>query len=227
VARRGDCDDARVTAGDDLALAGDVLVLVGLLVTWVVYRKARDDAAQRDREAALGSLLGVWATMTESTSPAGTPPSDREHGAPTPWGELYFGGGYTEESARARAQQDYDAISKRSYAQVFEVPTEPLAALVASPFAGTLIGNETIEAAQVALWQIGVFNQLVRQQTDLNSRHLAEIADPELPESRRHAVAQGAWWVSFMLHASAIGDARWYARLKGELAQNISLLRDA
>lgn len=190
-------------AGDWFALATLILVPVGFLVTWLVYKKERANEKRRDLDAAVAVLRAVRDGIT-------------------PWGELYFGKGYSDESARKRAQEDYDWIVKdKSYGEVFHVPTEPLVALLDHPAAGGLIGKETIEVASVALWQLGIFNQLVRQKSDFNGRHLAEIRDVDLSPERRRALADAAFSQSAMLHARGVGDATWWVNLMHQLEANI------
>jgi hypothetical protein len=74
--------------------------------------------------------------------------------------------------------------------------------------------------ASVALWQLGIFNQLVRQQTDYNALHLAEIRDDELPLARREALSKAAYSISRMLHKNGVGDAAWYWALIDQLTTN-------
>jgi hypothetical protein len=82
----------------------------------------------------------------------------------------------------------------------------------------------TIDAASRALWQIGIFNQLVRQKSDFNGRHLAEIRDNGLPSKRRRALADAAFSQSAMLHRNGVGNATWWADLKRQLQTNIEAL---
>lgn len=183
---------------------GDVLILLSLALTWLVYWLGRAASTGRDLGTALALLRAVQSGM--------------------PWGALYFGSGYDAKAVDDRARQEYETVLHGSYGQVFHVPTEPLAALVANPAAGGLVRRATVEAASVALWQLGVFNQLVRQQTDFNARHLAELYDDGLPPQRRETLAKAASAHSRMLHANGIGDAHWYQTLMRELATNIDLL---
>jgi hypothetical protein len=141
-----------------------------------------------------------------------------------PWGDKYFGCPYSDSDVAAHARVAYVAISERRYSQVFVVPTEPLATLLGSAAAGRWISEQTVEAANVALWRIGVFNQLVDQQTDFNSRHLAEFRDDKLSPPRREVLAKSAEALSRMLHGEGIGDAEWYQELKRQLAANIKSL---
>jgi hypothetical protein len=106
------------------------------------------------------------------------------------------------------------------------VPREPLVALVNSPSAGDLIAVETVETASLALYWVGVFNQLVQQQTDFNARHLAEIRDARIEEERLAAIGRGAYEISHMVHATGIASANaeggWYRRLSEAVETNIA-----
>jgi hypothetical protein len=137
-----------------------------------------------------------------------------------PWGDLYFGAGYDAAAAEARGAEDFRLVMDRNYAQVFHVPTEPLEALIANPAAGGRITEATVTVANVALWQLGVFNQLVGQQTDFNAQHIAEMRDPTLPPPRREALATAASSISTMLHRHGISDALWYSALLRQLETN-------
>jgi hypothetical protein len=149
---------------------GDWLVLIGLVVTGLIYWRQTFASRRRDVISTLDTLEAVRSGMVA-------------------WGDFYFANGYDATSAQKRAQQDFDLVMGGAYAQVFLVPTEPLTALIEHP---QLIRKETIEAANVALWQMGVFNQLVQVQADFIAQHVAEIRDAKLPRPRREALARGA-----------------------------------
>jgi hypothetical protein len=198
--------DVLVLVGDALVLMGDILIIAGLVLSYRIYHRERADLIERDTE----SVLAMLEAMRDGIRA---------------WADPYFTTGYDEQGASERAQGDYKAVMDRSYGQLFRVPTEPLVALIERSVGGSLLRKETVEAANIALWRMGVFNQLVQQQTDFNARHLSEIYDPALPEAQRRALADGARAISTMLHASVIGDATWYKRLKAELETNIQALR--
>ena len=145
------------------------------------------------------------------------------------WASDYFEKNWTGNDLRNRAKDDRHAVLRGSYSQVFEVPTEPLEALIQSPGAGDLIQSETIEAANIALFRIVRFNQLVRQQTEFYALHLAEIRDNTLPCRRRVAIARAAQTQSRMLHEYGIGEANkeygWYCKLKTAIGANIKSLK--
>lgn len=183
------------------ALLGDWLVLVGLAVSVLIYLSQQSDERQRDMDAVVAMLRAVRDGMK-------------------PTGTLYFNA-YDEPGARHRAQQDFDHIMEYGFGQVFPVPVEPLTALIAQPGDGELVHRETIEAVNIALWRIDCFNQIVQQLADFNVLHAAEIADRDLPQPRREAIARAARAISTMLHLGGIGDASWYSDLKAALEKNI------
>jgi hypothetical protein len=185
-----------VEPSDWISLLTLVLVPVGFVLTWLLYRRERASEKRRDVDAALSVLRAV-------------------RDGTRPWGDLYFCTGYDGATTKTRAQEDYDTImNDMSYGEVFRVPADPLVTLLSHPAAGGLIRKETVEAASVALWQIGIFNQLVRQKSDFNGRHLAEIRGSQLAPERRKALADAAFSQSAMLHRSGVGDAAWWASLK-------------
>jgi hypothetical protein len=194
-----------VSLGDVLGLASLVLVVAGLALTWIVYALARFDSERQDVEGARGLLRAALAGMP---------------------GDLYFEHGYTVLSAQERADQDRRYVLEGTYGEIFPVSTASLTTLLSSvPLApGRWIRESTIEAVGVAVWKIGTFNELVRQKSDFNGRHLVEIFDTSLDERRRKALADAAASQSAMLHGGGLGDAAWWGNLKRELAANISYL---
>jgi hypothetical protein len=180
----------------------DALVVLGVALALVLYQWER---ASADRDALL-SALNVLVALREAMT----------------WGEWHFGEPWTEEKARERAQKAYDAVMNRSYEEVWRVPTEPLAALLQHPALGGLISAETVKPAGIALRQVGVYNQLVEQQAHFNAVHMTDIKDTRLPPSRRTALAEGAFGISFMLHRSAIMEATWWSDLTHALDANIA-----
>jgi hypothetical protein len=88
--------------------------------------------------------------------------------------------------------------------------------------ASTWINRETIAAAGVALWQMRLFNELVRQHTDLGCQHFAEIFDPALPAERRKTIAIAAYRQSHDLHSGIGNVAGWYPTLTQALEANIA-----
>ena len=191
---------------DWAAFGGDVLVFVGLGVTYGVYRNQAFNSVMQRVDSTLAILLAV-------------------RNGVTPWGDLYFAGGYDNDSAARRAEQDHAAVMAHGYAQVYRVPAEALYELVqGSSDGGPLVSRKTIEAANVALWSIGVFNQLVQQQSDFNAVHQADISDESLSPTCREALAKAAEKMSVFIHLRGIGDVTWYAELKTAIDENIRQL---
>jgi hypothetical protein len=189
---------------------GDAIALLAITVLWLIYEIQALASSRRDVVGARAVLVGV------------------KHGMVEGWGELFFSTEWTAENAKRRAQADFDSIQKRTFGQVFLVPTQPIASLLASPAAGDLIRSETIEAANIALYRIGAFNQLVQKQTDFNARHLPDIVDEQLPAPRRKALAHAAYKISYMLHVDGVGTANaaggWYRKFKDAVESNITAL---
>jgi len=191
-----------ITGGAEaLVFFGDWLVLLGLVFTFLIYLLQSSAAWQQDIESVLAMLRGV------------------QDGFRT-WGDIYFNP-YSTETAAQRAKHDYDIVMGGGYQQVIRVPVEPLVALIEQPSKSDLVHKATTEAANLALWQTVNFNQLAQQQTDFNTRHLAEFVDTELAPERRTVLAKAAMGISFMLHGQGIGDARWYTELNAALETNI------
>ena len=135
---------------------------------------------------------------------------------------------YTDADAAARATEGMKGVHRGTFDQVFVAPIQPLELLArASPQAG-FISVATVSAANVALWRLQVFNQLVTQQTLFNALHAAEITDRATSPERRSALAEAARNVSFTLHRHGIGPANapggWYRNLKEALSGDIAEL---
>jgi hypothetical protein len=197
-----------MTLNDLLVLGGDLLVVVAIAVAVAIYSHQKSDSAKRDLQSTLADLQAI-------------------RGGVTKWGDLYFSTDYSGEGVtEARAQLDYAAVMGRaSPGQIFRVPTEPLVSLIQRSDTSPLISPDTMQAVNDALWCLGKFNQLVDQQTAFNTRHLHEFADPELPETRRLALAEAARWISVMIHGWTIGNANWYRDLVSALEANIEDLK--
>jgi hypothetical protein len=184
---------------------GDWIALAALASGFLVYLLQRVSA----RREAIGAAISLLEAL--------------QNGMPT-WSEGYFEGTYTPQTANARAQLDAQVIRGGDVAEVYLVPTQPLTALMLQ--GGHYIDRETIEAANRALWQIGVFNQLVQQLTDFNTTHLPDIRDMTLPAERREALAGGAYAISWLIHSRGIGPATWYVELRTALTANIARLKE-
>src|SRR5262249_40499126 len=143
----------------------DLLAVAAIALGWFTFRYERHQRWLSGIDAALGSLEAVHQGMIE-----GIPPGNN-----TGWGQLYFRNGYTEKRAMERAAETRAIVMDRGIDEVFVVPTEPLATLATSSPRKGLIAQETIAIANFVLWRLRVFNQLVLQLTDFNTRHFAEL----------------------------------------------------
>ena len=112
--------------------------------------------------------------------------------------------------------------------QVFILPVEPVAALVADqrPVEAGLVAAETMLFGTRALWQINKINELVRKQALFNAVHAPDFVDQSLPTSRRDAIMDASVLVSFELHHWGIGDARytWYAPFERAVDRDLAAI---
>jgi hypothetical protein len=184
-----------------------ILVYIGFVVTVVIYWLQRYHSLRRQIDAAISVLKAVRAI--------------------DPYGEQHFGKeGYSPRAADIRAQNDYNQIMGKGYFQNFQVPSEPYASLIQNAGNGWPLNDETVETANIALWKITAFNQLVQQQTDFNAMHMAEIVGGTITATERQDLAKSAKAISVMIHGTAISDTRWYPKLIEELERNIAELEE-
>lgn len=194
----------RAWLGTVLIAVGNLLVLTGVAVAWSIYRRQRGDSRRQRKESTLAHLSGVKAALAD-------------------WHDNFFMTGYEGAAATARAQLDYNHVKAGGYIQNYRVPTEPVASLIRPAEELWPVEPTTIQAANVALSRMTVFNQLVQQQTDFNLRHSVELR--RLTEDEREPIAQAAMRISSDLHGGAIGDSTWYMNLKKSLEDNIGTLQ--
>ena len=190
-----------------LSILAVVFVPVGFDVTIYIYRRQQLDSEDQRVAATIDVLNGVQKGLTE-------------------WGDRHFGGdGYLDAEAHRRAEDDYKAIveSQGNYVQNFRVPSEALVSVINH---SDLIDVDTIKAANVALWKIGIFNQLVQQHTDFNARHITEYLAEPLGSDRREVLGRAAEELSYRMHRYGIEDAGWYKELKRAVDVNITNLED-
>ncbi|HEY1775945.1 MAG TPA: hypothetical protein VGG41_07275 [Solirubrobacteraceae bacterium] len=183
---------------------GDYIALGGILVALLLYWFGQSATTTHDVQAARALLSGVRAGMAS-------------------WGDLYFAHPYTEDRMNAMAQTHYDYVINFTWGYIYEIPTQPVAALVGGAAATSWISEETVAAAGAALWQMDLFNAIARQHNALARQHLAEIVDRGLPEDRRRELATAAHHSSYMVH-KAIGPATWYPRLREALRSDVTRL---
>jgi hypothetical protein len=196
----------------------DVFTAAAVLLAWVVFRYDRHGKQADARDAAHGALSAVHYGMVEG-------PKTSDSG----WGQLYFLNEYDAAGAQERAEQTLDAVLGRGIDEVFVVPTEPLARLATTSPRHGLIDTSTVAIANFALWRVHVFNQFVRQLTDFNTQHIAEITSDTTDQERRAELAEAARRLSVLLHGQGIGlswsrGEGWYGALVQALDRNMSTL---
>jgi hypothetical protein len=206
------------------ALVGLLLTAAAIALAWLLYRLERLHARHRDLDGALAVIRGVKRGMVERV------------GDDVGWAEHFFTTIYTRASddpeVEWRVKDTYNSAYEGDPFQVFPVPPAPLEFLVSSAATVGFVSDDTVFSANHGLWRIAIFNEFVRIQADYNARFLAELQDPNLPEARRRAIADGAVWITRMLHAFGIDEASvdkpgrvgWYVRLKRALEADITRL---
>jgi hypothetical protein len=146
------------------------------------------------------------------------------------WGKWFFSNVYGDAEANAVASEHANLVREplKGHHQVFVVPREPLVALVTNQAAGDLISDSTVESASLALYWVGVFNQLVQQETDYNALHLAEIRGEVISGADREGIARGVFSISQMIHGTGIARAAqqdgWYQRLTHDVRRDVDRL---
>lgn len=194
-----------------------LLGVIGLALAWTTFRVGRDTARQGELASARGLLTAVYRGIV-----------GHAEGAPG-WARAAFSQQYDDAVAMTRARLAATGVRQGVLDHVFVVPTESLRLLsTAAPQRG-FISERTVAAANLALWRVHIFNQLVTAQSDFNVRHLAEVVDASLPRERRELLAGSAEKLSFLIHRSGIGDANapdgWYRELDRAIWRDIELLR--
>jgi hypothetical protein len=189
-----------------------------VVLAWLTFRLERGASRQRDRAAALAVLRAVQQGIVEGL------PGQRG------WGEFYFATIYDSRETQRRALETRGMVEKHGWDQVFVVPTAPLELLATSNHGG-LISEETVFAANLALWRVEIFNQLVQQQAMFNAVHAPEILDRNTTGDRLTILGIVAGNLSQGIHADGIGRANaeggWYDRLKKAVAADVERLGEA
>jgi hypothetical protein len=194
-----------MTTGDWIGIVGDAIVFFALVLTVSTLIVESNRSIRREIVTALEVLHGVKDGMSQ-------------------WSYLHFSTDYSGAAGDQRADVDRKLVQGGGYMQNFRVPEAPLVSLIQQPGTGLLIDGKTIEAANVALWKIGIFNQLVQQQADFNTLHLSEYADPSVDQDRHNVLAEAAARISAMIHKDGIGDASWHSIFMSALDSNIAKL---
>ena len=194
-----------MTTGDWLALGGDLLVTISLVVTLFVFLAQKASDAESLRQSALAVLEGAREGIDE-------------------WAGRHFGIDYSGEKGDHRAANDYDMVIGRNYQQYFPVPPEPLVNIIEQPDEGRYIAVATIKAVNVALWRVSHFNMAVNQNANFVARHASEILGDSTSPEQREAIAWRARSISKGIFKGAIGDGKWYSDLIAALDMNIKAL---
>jgi hypothetical protein len=200
---------------DSAVTEGDALALLSVTVAFALYRLDVLRARAGVIEAAIATLAAVQQAMVGTEEEPG-------------WGSYYFKNRWTAARCVEVGKYYNGLIRDRKYEQVLVVPAEPLAALAATPVAGDLFSKETVYAANLGLWRVGVFNQLVGQQTSMIAAALPEIHDRRTRRSRRAALGAAIGAQAVMLHRDGVGEADepdgWYYRLRTALTADLERL---
>src|SRR5262245_44282113 len=195
---------------------GTLLAVIGLALGWVTFRIGRDAARRSDLASARGLLTAVYRGIVGQAD-----------GAPG-WARSAFAIRYDDAQVLARARVASEAVRQGLLDHVFVVPTEPLRLLATAAPQQGFISERTVAVANLALWRVDVFNQLVSAQSQFNVRHLTEIVDPSLPDDRRQLLADAAEKLSYLVHDSGIGEANapggWYRELDRTIWSDIEAL---
>jgi hypothetical protein len=201
------------TGSDMVAVIGDLIVLLALLSTYVIFRVQQRTSENLQIDSTVSALNGVRHGMGE-------------------WAQHHFGGdGWPDGEAVRRAELDYKKIvgilEEEPVVQVpqnFRVPKEPLVALVEHSESLALLDVETLKIANEALRRVEIFNQFIQMQTDFNIRHFHEILDTGLDPARRENIARSSQTISLWIHRDAIGNAGWYKSLMKAMDDNLTHL---
>jgi hypothetical protein len=196
------------------------LVAIAFVVAWLTYRVERASARRRDIAAAQAVLGAVRRGLV-----LGMPGLGEEYQG---WGRLYFARSATGATALQAGSAAQRLVESGGSYQAYRVPVAPLERLATTRAAGSLVSEETVVAANLALWRLGVFNHLVDKQTSFNVAHAVEIADGTTPTERRRAISVAAGGITTALHLDGIGRAAdeggWYRRLTDAVAADIRRL---
>ncbi|MEP6909517.1 MAG: hypothetical protein ABI896_03685 [Actinomycetota bacterium] len=202
-------------------MAALLLGTLALALAWLTFRIERFGARQREIQSARALLIAVNEALVSRGKGEEMHPG---------WGETYFGLVYTPERIEEAGERARHQAQMGVFDQVFVVPTEPLEKLATTDRVPDLISIETVSAANFGLWRVGVFNQLVLQQTVFNAVTHLELRDAETTDDRKKAIGQSAKHISQTLHlygvAGAAAPAGWYSRLKNGIAADISRLAE-
>lgn len=201
----------------------NALTVLAITLAWLAFRLERHSARLRDAAEAVGTMRAAWHGIVEMREPL--------FGVVTGWGQIFFAQDFVGIGLLRRAAQTRRLIRQGVPDQIFLVPTEPLKRLAAAKPSSGLITEQTVSAANFALWRVTVFNQLVAKQTAWNVAHATDIADPRTSADRRRALANAAAAISLEIHRFGVGRAwstlpgggrGWYGAFVETLSRNLA-----
>lgn len=187
------------------AFIGDVLVLLGLLATIIVYRSQQVDTDNFQ----IDSTLAIFASLISGLNDWGD-----DHFASTDYGDARM--------VEARAKSDYQDVMAGIFHPNFHVPEEPIINLIQHSGTRGVVNRDTITTGNEMLRRIEIYNQFVRLQTEFFSRHCLEILDPSLDPDDREKLADAFSSISVLIHQEGVGDATWYHDFRKALNENVT-----
>jgi hypothetical protein len=198
----------------------EIITAAAFLLAWFGFRYERQRRWRGEVDAAYGLLRAVHHGMVQGLA----------QDEPVGWGQLYFSTVYTQGVARKRARETYEKVASRTLDYVLVVPTEPLAMLATTPPRPGLIESSTVSIANIALWRVNAFNQLVRSLDAFLTANAAEICSTDTSADRRHDLANAASALSLFVHIDGIGAANatftggsvgWYRGFVDAVSKNL------
>lgn len=196
------------------------LIALAFVVAWSTFRIERAAAWRSELAHAQAVLAAVRRGLV-----LGMPSLGEEYQG---WGRLYFARSATGATALDAGAAARRLVERGTSYQAYRVPVAPLERLATARGAGTLVSEETVLAANLALWRLGIFNHLVEKQTAFNVAHAVEIANDATASDRRRAISVAAAGIATALHLDGIGraadDGGWYRRLTEAMAADIRRL---
>jgi hypothetical protein len=198
----------------------EIITAAAFLLAWFGFRYERQRRWRGEIDSAYGVLRAVHHGMVQGLM----------QDEPVGWGQLYFSTIYTPDVAKKRAQETYEKVASRMLDYVLVVPIEPLAMLATTRPQPGLIESSTVSIANIALWRVNAFNQLVRSLDAFLTANAAEICSADTSEDRRHELANAASALSLFVHIDGIGAANatftdgsagWYRSFVNAVSKNL------
>jgi hypothetical protein len=190
------------------------------VLAWLIFRRERAASRRHDVTAVRAVLLAVQRAIV-----LGIPELGDEYQG---WGRLYFARAWNGSTALQAGDTARKLVERGGSYQAYRIPVASLERLATPAWAEGLLSEETVFAANFALWRVNVFNQMVEKQTSFNVAHAVEIADGKTSAGRRQAISLAAREINIALHLDGIGlasgDGGWYRRLMEAVAADVRRL---